>query len=106
MASRTYPFFICRTCLRHLGIPKLKPISRSIPLRHHTTTIPTSPETAFETGDFRKELKQERKARAKERHSKDKSSGENEKWIITCGLEIHAQLNTKRKLFSGFFIYF
>src|SRR5690606_8978864 len=48
--------------------------------------------------DFQKELKAARKARAK---SKSRSTSIPPGWRITCGLEIHAQLNTPRKLFSG-----
>jgi len=56
------------------------------------------------TGDFQKSQK---------RSLKDQHHGHKEKrqdaavvsaaspWEVTCGLEVHAQLNTKRKLFSG-----
>jgi len=51
---------------------------------------------------FRKQLKDEAKRRKAE--SPKKSKGNNQKleeWELTVGIEIHAQLNTERKLFSA-----
>ena len=51
---------------------------------------------------LRKQLKDEAKRRKAELHkSAKKKNGDLEKWELTVGIEIHAQLNTARKLFSA-----
>ncbi|RPB00023.1 hypothetical protein L873DRAFT_1737371 [Choiromyces venosus 120613-1] len=86
--------YICHTCLRtlHLRLPH-----PSIPLRKLTTTTTTTPD--FETGTFRKDLKSTLKSEHKSRQSL-KHSAFPPAYTITCGLEIHAQLNSPQKLFS------
>ena len=55
-----------------------------------------------------KQLKEDFKARHKEGQRQKLKAASTEhtatlsKWDLTIGLEIHAQLNTQRKLFSGF----
>ncbi|RFU34268.1 hypothetical protein B7463_g2048, partial [Scytalidium lignicola] len=75
----------------------------------HTTSEPGStaaPATATDTPDivpFRKQLKDEAKQRKAEGLPKKAKSNNQEldNWELTVGIEIHAQLNTARKLFSS-----
>ena len=56
---------------------------------------------------FRKQLKDEAKRRREtegsgDRKKKNKLDDERlERWELTVGIEVHAQLNTEKKLFSG-----
>ncbi|KAI9743208.1 MAG: hypothetical protein M1818_003054 [Claussenomyces sp. TS43310] len=63
------------------------------------------PESLDATVPFRKQLKDEakrRKANGKQPATKRKSGVEHDdRWELTVGIEIHAQLNTPRKLFSN-----
>ena len=53
---------------------------------------------------YRKQLKEEAKRRRAAKDPSNEKTAEkiarSEKWELTVGLEIHAQLNTERKLFS------
>ena len=54
---------------------------------------------------YRKQLKDEAKCRRAAGESKNNVHQKNgdaraEKWELTVGIEVHAQLNTERKLFS------
>ncbi|CAZ84954.1 unnamed protein product [Tuber melanosporum] len=86
--------YICQSCLRtfHLRLRL-----HSIPLRRLTTTTTTPPSP--ETGTFRKDLKTRLKSERRSRQSL-KCRTFPEAYVVTCGLEIHAQLNCARKLFS------
>lgn len=99
MASRAYVSpLTCRNCLHVLRLPRVRPI-----LSTRYLSEETSSRADFETGSFRKELKEERKSRSREKRAKRSLAdcfGDGG-WVVTCGLEIHAQLNTRRKLFSG-----
>lgn len=57
------------------------------------------------TGDhvpLRKQLKAEAKAlKARKREKKDHEEASRQRWELTVGIEIHAQLNTEAKLFSS-----
>lgn len=92
--------YICQSCLRIL---RLRLQHHSIPLRRlKTTTTPTPPAPSpadFETGTFRKDLKKSLKSEHKSRQSL-KHSTFPAAYTVTCGLEIHAQLNCPGKLFS------
>jgi aspartyl-tRNA(Asn)/glutamyl-tRNA(Gln) amidotransferase subunit B len=74
--------------------------------RYHGTQAPdTSTDSALPetTIPFRKQLKDEAKKRKAEGTGK-KSKQNNQKlenWELTVGIEVHAQLNTERKLFSA-----
>ena len=62
-------------------------------IQRHQSTVP-----------FRKQLKDETKLRKAQRGLIKRKSPENdsdEDWELTVGLEIHAQLNSGRKLFSS-----
>ena len=53
---------------------------------------------------YRKQLKEESKRRRAAKHLNNeetrKKDARLEKWELTVGIEVHAQLNTERKLFS------
>lgn len=56
------------------------------------------------TVSFRKQLKDEaraRKAQGDQHRNRSLESNVNSEWELTVGIEIHAQLNSDRKLFSG-----
>jgi hypothetical protein len=78
-------FYLCRECLRRVA-------------GHRARLVSTVP--------FRKQLKDEAKQRrisngeAKPKRSVARDSA-NERWELTVGIEIHAQLNTAHKLFSS-----
>ncbi|PMD42007.1 glutamyl-tRNA amidotransferas-like protein subunit B [Hyaloscypha variabilis F] len=92
-------------CLRPLR--HCRPTAYSLSAkRYHGTQVsntsagPGFPETTI---PFRKQLKDEAKKRKAEGTGK-KSKQDNQKlddWELTVGIEIHAQLNTARKLFSA-----
>lgn len=88
-----------RGCLRHA-----RPAAQSVYcLRNHTSQANTERSTADPPIAFRKQLKDEAKQRKAEGSGK-KSNKDNQtldKWELTVGIEIHAQLNTERKLFSS-----
>lgn len=100
--------YICPSCLRRARNPQLR-ISRP-----YTRITPGSIETdgySISTDDtpFRKTLKDAVKQQKRERKGGAEpvigaNSGHNprlEKWELTVGIEIHAELNTARKLFSS-----
>ena len=76
--------FLCRECLRQAAGHRLRFLS----------TVP-----------FRKQLKDEAKQRRISGEGKSRRSKTNDptnwNWELTVGIEIHAQLNTGRKLFSS-----
>jgi len=97
--------YICQSCTRQasrseLGVPHL-------PLLHTTRSLQTEAPTPF-----RKTLKDAAKEHKKERKKKlvspdesldpaiKKRDAQAEKWELTVGIEVHAELNTARKLFS------
>jgi aspartyl-tRNA(Asn)/glutamyl-tRNA(Gln) amidotransferase subunit B len=92
-------------CLRHLR--HCWPTAQSPSTkRYHGTQVPdtSTPSVVPETTiPFRKQLKDEARKRKAEGSGK-KSKQNNQKldrWELTVGIEIHAQLNTPRKLFSA-----
>ena len=59
---------------------------------------------AASTAPFRKQLKDEERARRAEIVAVDRTTTRNNRsgsWELTVGIEVHAQLNTERKLFSS-----
>ncbi|KAF1916329.1 GatB/GatE catalytic domain-containing protein [Ampelomyces quisqualis] len=100
--------YICRLCLNatrgaRLGTPYT-------PLRAPLRSIVTdSQPTAKEGTSFRKALKEAAKQQKKDRRAVPTSGAAIQttreawldKWELTVGIEIHAELNTARKLFSG-----
>ncbi|KAK0101796.1 hypothetical protein ONS95_006946 [Cadophora gregata] len=70
--------------------------------RYHTTQTSSDSSLAEPPVAFRKQLKEEaklRKAEGGKISNKDNQTLDN--WELTVGIEIHAQLNTARKLFSA-----
>lgn len=105
---------LCRRCLIRRIFP-----AQSLLLKQSISTVKVLQGRSFDyyqslpgkviepPSPFQKEFKKDlRKIREKNYRLEWEKSGavedeEPPKWIITVGLEIHAQLNTKRKLFSG-----
>jgi aspartyl-tRNA(Asn)/glutamyl-tRNA(Gln) amidotransferase subunit B len=103
--------YICQSCLRRTGTPQFaKRISfvTSILNRIREPDTQAPPTSNTDTPAFRKLLKDATKKKRKE--SRDASPTSNtsqksrdprlEKWELTVGIEVHAELNTARKLFS------
>lgn len=96
--------YICQSCLRR---------AKSLPLARNRTTGARSIQTATtppnDDAPFRKALKDAAKKKKKDDRAGSGSSKKSskardprlEKWGLTVGIEIHAELNTARKLFSG-----
>ncbi|RAK72736.1 glutamyl-tRNA(Gln) amidotransferase subunit PET112 [Aspergillus fijiensis CBS 313.89] len=62
-----------------------------------TTAVPESTDRV----PLRKQLKQDAKSlRARKRQTREDEEASRQKWELTVGIEIHAQLNTEAKLFS------
>ena len=100
--------YICQSCLRRARRAQLEPAR--LPTR--TTTRPLHTESQPPPQDdtpFRKLLKDAAKQGKREKksttsQSKTSNKGQDprsEKWELTVGIEVHAELNTARKLFSG-----
>ncbi|KAI4703647.1 hypothetical protein J4E89_009869 [Alternaria sp. Ai002NY15] len=109
LAAASKQPYICHSCLRRTRQSQLGALH--LPTRHtarslHTETQP--PPTQDGTA-FRKQLKDAAKQQKKEKSassgaSKSSKKGKDvrlEKWELTVGIEVHAELNTARKLFSG-----
>ena len=84
---------------RHISARSLYPQGYHKVRALHTSTDPAGPPATI---PFRKQLKDEVKKRKAESGPKisRKDNQKLEKWELTVGIEIHAQLNTARKLFS------
>ncbi|MCJ1465217.1 hypothetical protein MMC07_003833 [Pseudocyphellaria aurata] len=77
---------------------------RRLPIRHVSLTHESTLQN--ETVSFRKQLKDEAKQRRAAEEKASRDTGKNkarqlDRWELTVGIEIHAQLNTDRKLFSS-----
>lgn len=93
--------YVCSSCLRKARqlAQKARPSQQWRALQTATTSLPNVP--------FRKHLKDE--AKQKRAAGEGKPSKKNgvhndprlEKWELTVGIEIHAELNTAQKLFSS-----
>jgi aspartyl-tRNA(Asn)/glutamyl-tRNA(Gln) amidotransferase subunit B len=85
---------------RYHGTQILEPSTAYVLPNAHTPTISDSapPEAAI---PFRKQLKDEAKKRRSLHGAQEKRQWKLEDWELTIGIEIHAQLNTERKLFSA-----
>ncbi|EKD17691.1 uncharacterized protein L3040_003572 [Drepanopeziza brunnea f. sp. 'multigermtubi'] len=91
-----------RGCLRQRHARQT--ISSVYSQRNHTTQATTDPTLADPDPPvaFRKQLKDEaRKRKADGGKKSDKHNQSLDEWELTVGIEIHAQLNTERKLFSS-----
>ncbi|KAL5389184.1 hypothetical protein DPSP01_002498 [Paraphaeosphaeria sporulosa] len=97
--------YVCQSCLRR---------ARSLPLAQGQSPTARAIQTATappptDDAPFRKALKDAAKKKKKEERAtsgatRNSSKARNprlEKWELTVGIEIHAELNTARKLFSA-----
>lgn len=98
--------YICRSCLRRANIQPLARSRSLSPLQLRTLRTISATETPSTT-PFRKALKDAAKAKKKDekdgkvsKKSRSLKDPRWEKWELTVGIEIHAELNTARKLFS------
>lgn len=116
-SSRRAARSLCSQC-RQLYSPHPRPhprpntlnalqfLSSSSPARN--TTLQTSPVTTTATATeppdrtpLRKQLKQDAKAaKARKKETEEREKASRQKWELTVGIEIHAQLDTETKLFS------
>ncbi|RMJ26102.1 hypothetical protein PHISP_03035 [Aspergillus sp. HF37] len=94
---------VCPQCrLRYTLQPRIRPHSlpqfaSSPPVRSLQTASHESPGHI----PLRQQLKQEAKAvKSRKRQRRDDEEASRQKWELTVGIEIHAQLNTESKLFS------
>lgn len=100
---------------RQLSIPPISPCPSLIRARHVSSNATSNATVHQSRSKERNERQKESRRVKRERDEEIEREGkfllhevENEelpKWVITVGLEVHAQLNTKRKLFSGFFFF-
>ncbi|KAH9864667.1 hypothetical protein J1614_010602 [Plenodomus biglobosus] len=95
--------YICRECLRQSQRVRLGALAP--PLRTWTRTLqtesqPTQPETPFRKA-LKDATKQQKKQKKLSNSSKKLQDPRLEKWELTVGIEVHAELNTARKLFSS-----
>lgn len=94
--------YVCRACLQrtqrvqlaHLPLP-----SRTLTRTLHNESQPARDETSFRKA-LKEATKQQRKQKKNSKLSKNSQDPRLEKWELTVGIEIHAELNTARKLFS------
>lgn len=98
--------YICRTCLRRAENPFLAPgqISRIRCNQTAATRLLPSEDAPFRKAlkDAAKQKKIDERASGKSKKKASKAQDVRlEKWELTVGIEIHAELNTARKLFSS-----
>ncbi|KAL2829710.1 Glutamyl-tRNA amidotransferase subunit B, mitochondrial [Aspergillus cavernicola] len=100
-----------RATLRSLSCPRCLPrddlqllqFNQKIPLPSFPPTrrLQTSSIDSQDPVPLRKQLKQDAKTvRARKRERREQEEASRQKWELTVGVEIHAQLNTETKLFS------
>lgn len=105
VAASSRPY-VCQSCLRRARQLPLGPAH--IAPRTSIRNLQTEGQAPQDDAPFRKLLKDAAKQQRKEKKSTGTSSQGSkkkdprlEKWELTVGIEIHAELNTARKLFSG-----
>jgi aspartyl-tRNA(Asn)/glutamyl-tRNA(Gln) amidotransferase subunit B len=100
--------YICPACLRRARVSQLSEPHRSA--RVLARGLQTDSQAASQNDTpFRKALKDAAKQQKKDKRATPGDSGSSakspdprlEKWELTVGIEIHAELNTARKLFSS-----
>ena len=104
-AARTAPLLLAITTARGVTrVPRACFVAKWLQSRRYLSTTPLAA-TSEQAIPLRKHLKEEakrKKAEAKISSSKKtKSDPRLEKWELTVGIEIHAELNTACKLFSN-----
>ncbi|KAF2640259.1 hypothetical protein P280DRAFT_428162 [Massarina eburnea CBS 473.64] len=98
--------YICQSCIQKTRLPPLASGRSSIRL---TRALHAERQLPNDDSPFRKVLKDAAKKKKKDRKGNSDTSnkaqrGESvqlDKWELTVGIEIHAELNTARKLFSS-----
>ncbi|KAL4969515.1 glutamyl-tRNA(Gln) amidotransferase subunit PET112 [Aspergillus stella-maris] len=88
----------CPRCLHH-DIPRIPKVHQPTftPLRR----LQTSSTDSQDRVPLRKQLKQDAKVvKSQKRLRREQEEASRQKWELTVGVEIHAQLNTEAKLFS------
>ena len=95
--------YICRSCLYRAKILPLGGVHSPVTIMARSIQTEKSSQDGT---SFRKLLKDAAKQQKKEKgassdSSKKASNARLEKWELTVGIEVHAELNTARKLFSG-----
>jgi aspartyl-tRNA(Asn)/glutamyl-tRNA(Gln) amidotransferase subunit B len=99
--------YVCRSCLRRARVAPLGGLHPSATSTKRSIQTETQPPSSSQDGtSFRKLLKDAAKKQKKDKGASsgpsNKSRNERlEKWELTVGIEVHAELNTARKLFSG-----
>jgi aspartyl-tRNA(Asn)/glutamyl-tRNA(Gln) amidotransferase subunit B len=108
--ARTLParqVYVCNTCLRRARSSPLDltPCIPGTAIRSLSTESQPAPR---DDAPFRKQLKDAAKQKKKDKKlasdsdaAKKAKDARSEKWKLTVGIEIHAELNTARKLFSS-----
>ncbi|KAF2848263.1 hypothetical protein T440DRAFT_429155, partial [Plenodomus tracheiphilus IPT5] len=95
--------YVCRDCLRRSQHAQSGPLP--LTLRNFTRTLQTESQPTHDETPFRKALKDATKQQKKQKKpSKSSSKFQDprlDKWELTVGIEVHAELNTARKLFSS-----
>ncbi|KAH0371131.1 hypothetical protein KCU65_g2149, partial [Aureobasidium melanogenum] len=96
-----------QNCLYHVGRPRLNPLAGVHVRRQQfsrTAYHPQGAKAAEAAVPLRKQLKEEAKQRKKSAKAAGKGNNEVntllDKWELTVGIEVHAELNTAHKLFS------
>ncbi|KAI4750874.1 hypothetical protein E4T52_16567 [Aureobasidium sp. EXF-3400] len=96
-----------QTCLYHAYRPRLNILSSVQPRHRHLSGTAYCHQTAKAADTavpLRKQLKEEAKQRKKSAKAAGKGNNEAnpllDKWELTVGIEVHAELNTAHKLFS------
>ena len=96
-----------QTCLYHAYRPRLNLLAGVLPVHRHFSAAAyclQSAKAAETAVPLRKQLKEEAKQRKKSAKAAGKGNNEGnallDKWELTVGIEVHAELNTAHKLFS------
>ncbi|KAL4785703.1 Glutamyl-tRNA amidotransferase subunit B, mitochondrial [Aspergillus varians] len=94
----------CPRCL-HNNIPQLYQVHQQSPVSSSPfptiRCLQTSSTDSQDRVPLRKQLKQDAKAmKSRKRERREQAEASRQKWELTVGVEIHAQLNTETKLFS------
>ncbi|KKK12072.1 hypothetical protein P175DRAFT_0492083 [Aspergillus ochraceoroseus IBT 24754] len=100
----TFRALVCPRCLHHESLQFPAVIPKNSPSSTPSRAIRPLQTAAIDSQDrvpLRKQLKQDAKAvRAHKRERREQEEASRQKWELTVGVEIHAQLNTQAKLFS------
>jgi len=105
-SSRAARALTCPRCQHHnvLQLFALSQATSTVQLPSYTSfrSLQTNPANPKDRIPLRKQLKQDAKsAKAQKRQRREQEEASREKWELTVGVEIHAQLNTEAKLFSS-----